>query len=140
MATAVDTNILVGFLKTDDPFNAKSQKALETALSDGRVLICGAAYAELLAMPGCSEGYINSFLTEIGLEIDWNFDGPVWQTAGRAFSKYAGRRRNARAGHPRRILTDFLIGAHAVTRGYSLLTMDDRLFRIAFPELELIRV
>jgi predicted nucleic acid-binding protein len=41
---------------------------------------------------------------------------------------------------PRRILADFLIGAHACERGYRLLTLDDRLYRAAFPDLALVRV
>jgi predicted nucleic acid-binding protein len=37
----------------------------------------------------------------------------------------------------RRILPDFLIGAHAVVRGYRLLPLDERLYRSAFPALKM---
>lgn len=40
--------------------------------------------------------------------------------------------------HPRRILADFLIGAHALTNGYALLTLDKSGFRSAFPALKLL--
>jgi predicted nucleic acid-binding protein len=63
-----------------------------------------------------------------------------WRAAGQAFQKYAARRREKPASGPRRILDDFLIGAHASERGYRLLTLDDRLYRAAFPSLALIRV
>jgi predicted nucleic acid-binding protein len=35
----------------------------------------------------------------------------------------------------RRILTDFLIGAHAFVNGYKLLTLDARVYEAAFPRL-----
>lgn len=64
----------------------------------------------------------------------------VWRAAGRAFQSYAARRRqpHRRESVPRRILADFVIGAHAFRRGYRLLTLDDRLYRAAFPGLVLI--
>ena len=42
------------------------------------------------------------------------------------------------ASPPRRILADFLIGAHALDRGASLATMDEEHYRTAFPKLDLI--
>jgi predicted nucleic acid-binding protein len=60
---------------------------------------------------------------------------PVWRSAGRAFQSYAERLRKQRDSGTRRILADFLIGAHALTRGYRLLTLDERLYQAAFPKL-----
>ena len=40
----------------------------------------------------------------------------------------------------RRILADFLIGAHALHNGFSLLTLDDRLYRAAFRRLAILAV
>jgi predicted nucleic acid-binding protein len=52
--------------------------------------------------------------------------------------------RSMQAGHgergPRRILADFLIGAHAQKRGYRLLTLDEGFYPTAFPRLVLARV
>src|SRR5208283_2496874 len=45
------------------------------------------------------------------------------------------RRRKRRDPSSRRILADFLIGAHAHTRSYRLLTLDERLYKAAFPTL-----
>jgi predicted nucleic acid-binding protein len=67
--------------------------------------------------------------------IDWNLDEAVWRSAGRAFRSYAERRRKQRDSGTRRILADFLLGAHAAVRGYRLLTLDERLYRTAFPGL-----
>jgi predicted nucleic acid-binding protein len=62
---------------------------------------------------------------------------PVWRSAGRAFQAYAERRRKQRDSGTRRILADFLIGAHALTGGYQLLTLDKRLYQAAFPNLKI---
>jgi predicted nucleic acid-binding protein len=47
------------------------------------------------------------------------------------------RRRKQRDTGSRRLLADFLIGAHAHIRGYCLLSLDERLYRTAFPALRL---
>jgi hypothetical protein len=88
-----------------------------------------------MAAPGRTETFLNSFLEDTGVAVDWNLDEDVWRSAGRAFQSYAERRRKQRDSGSRRILADFLIGAHAFTRGYRLLTLDERLYRAAFPSL-----
>jgi len=45
------------------------------------------------------------------------------------------RRRKQRDAGARRILVDFVIGAHALANGCRLLTLDDRLYRSSFPTL-----
>ena len=55
--------------------------------------------------------------------------------AGRAFQAYAERRRKQRDQGARRLLADFLIGAHAFANGFRLLTLDEGLDRAAFPSL-----
>jgi predicted nucleic acid-binding protein len=36
-----------------------------------------------------------------------------------------------------RILADLMIGAHAFANGFRLLTLDERLYRVAFPTLSI---
>jgi len=55
----------------------------------------------------------------------------------RAFQGYAERRRRQRDHGTRRILADFLIGAHAQVQGYRLLSLDEGLYRMAFPTLKI---
>jgi hypothetical protein len=95
-----------------------------------------------MAAPGRSELFLDSFFRETGINIDWALDESVWRTAGRAFQGYAARRRKQRDAGRRRILVlaDFLIGAHALEGGHSLLTLDDHLYRTAFPHLTVVRV
>jgi hypothetical protein len=80
---------------------------------------------------------IDTFLTLTGIEIDWEMEQAVWQTAGIAFKSYVRRRLDQTGKLPRRILTDFLIGAQAVVRGYTLLTLDERLYRASFPGIRI---
>ena len=59
---------------------------------------------------------------------------------GGAFQACAARRRRHGEAGPRRILADFVIGAHAIEKGYRLLTLDDRIYRAAFPDLKIVRI
>jgi predicted nucleic acid-binding protein len=92
-------------------------------------------FSELMACPGRNEDFLESFFDNTGIAVDWNLNQSTWRAAGRAFQTYAARRKKHTDSVPRRILADFLIGAHAFVRGYQLLTLDDRLYRAAFPEL-----
>jgi predicted nucleic acid-binding protein len=139
MTTAVDTNIIVALWDTDPALSRAAESALERAFRRGNLLVATPVFAELLAAPGRTEAFVNRFLEETGIAVDWDLGEPVWRSAGRAFQSYAERRRKLRASErrpePRRILADFLIGAHADVHGYKLLTLDERLYRLAFPKL-----
>jgi predicted nucleic acid-binding protein len=138
MITAVDTNVFIGLWNEDDALNMTAANALK--LVRGPLAICGAVYAELLAWPGRTEEFLDDFFSRAQINIDWTMDENVWRMAGSAFSEYSARRRKARSEDPRRILADFVIGAHAWVNHYAFLTLDDRLYRAAFPKLQLIRV
>ncbi len=138
MITAIDSNVIIGLWNADDTLNPLARKALEGAFAGGSLVICGAVFGELIACPGRTEQFINRFLEDTEITVDWTSNEVVWRTAGTAFQKYANQRRKLGSGHPRRILTDFYIGAHALVNGYALLTLDDRIFRPAFPKLNVI--
>ena len=140
MISAIDTNVLVALWDRDDTLNSTAQAALDTAFARGKLVISGAVYAELLALPRRTEAFLNQFLQDTEIAVDWTIDEIIWRTAAKSFQKYANRRRKQRAGQPRRILADFLIGAHALERGYSLLTLDQGIYRAAFPKLHIVRV
>jgi len=140
MISAIDTNVLVALWDRDDTLNFAAQAALDAAFARGKLVISGAVFAELLAFPRRTESFLNQFLKDTGIAVDWSMDELIWRTAGKSFQKYASRRRKQRAGQPRRILADFLIGAHALEKGYSLLTLDEGLYRAAFPKLHIVRV
>jgi predicted nucleic acid-binding protein len=140
MTTSIDSNILVALWNEDDSLNIPARSALDASLSRGSLVLAAPVFAELLASPFRNESFLDSFCRETGISVDWNLDEAIWRTAGRAFQTYAARRRKQRGSGPRRILADFLIGAHALHRGFALLTLDDRLYRSAFPRLRILTI
>lgn len=140
MTTAVDTNVIVALWDRDDALSSAAQSALDGALDRSTLTVAAPVFAELMACPGRSETFLDLFFKETGITVDWNLDENVWRTAGRALQLYAARRRRQRDFGPRRILADFLIGAHALEKGCRLLTLDDRLYRTAFPALKIVGV
>ena len=140
MTTAVDTNVIVALWDKDDAVNLAAQSALDAALRRGHLMIPAPVFAELMACPGRSEAFLDAFLKDTGIGVDWNLEEAVWRTAGLAFQAYAARRRKQGDYGPRRILADFLIGAYALEKRCHLLTLDDRLYRVSFPGLTIARV
>ena len=135
MTTAVDTNVVIALWDRDPTLSLAAQTALEAAFRRGGLVVAAPVFAELLAAPGRTEAFINSFFEDTGVTVDWALSESIWRSAGRAFQKYAERRRKYRDSGTRRILADFLIGAHAQVLGYRLLTLDKGLYQAAFPTL-----
>ena len=135
MTTAIDSNILVALWDADDTLHRSARQLLEEASEIGQLVINGLVYAELLAAPGRSEEFLDRFCEETGIRIEWELKERVCREAGNAYQKYAERRRKQGTNGPRRILADFLIGAHALVNGYKLLTLDGRMYRASFPKL-----
>ncbi len=138
MTTAVDTNVVIALWDKDPGLSLAAQNALESAFNRGTLVAAAPVFAELLAAPGRTEAFVELFFEETGIAIDWQLGEPVWRSAGRAFRDYAERRRKQRDTGTRRILADFLIGAHALANRYRLLTLDDRLYRTSFPALTIV--
>jgi predicted nucleic acid-binding protein len=138
MTTAVDTNVLVALWDTGPRLSSAAQKALDAAQERGALVISGAVYAELLALPGRTEDMLDEFFSVTSIRIDWESSEQVWRLAGHAFQSYVHRRTRKTEELPRRILADFFIGAHASMHRHRLMTLDQRLYRAAFPKLEII--
>jgi predicted nucleic acid-binding protein len=137
MTTAIDTNIIVALWDPEDALNSIANWALDSAVGSGATIVSAPVFAELIAIPQGGEKFVENFLYDTGITIDWHLDETIWRTAGRAFQAYAARRRKQKDSGPRRILADFLIGAHALERGCRFLTLDAGLYRAAFPKLEI---
>jgi len=140
MTTAIDTNILVALWNEDDTLNTLARSALDAALGRGGLVIAAPVFAELLAAPSRNEAFLDSFCKETGISVDWNLDEAVWRAAGKAFQHFVARRRKQRDSGPRRILADFLIGAHALQNGFRLLTLDNHIYSAAFPRLAIVTI
>jgi predicted nucleic acid-binding protein len=133
MTTAIDTKILVALWNEDDSLNTLARSALDAAPGRGSLVIAAPVLAELLATPSRDEAFLDSFCRQTGISVDCNLDEVIWRTAGRAFQLYVARRRKQRRAEQRRILADLLVGAHAIQNGFRLLTVDNQLYRAAFP-------
>lgn len=137
MRTAIDTNI-ISALWTGEPSAEKIVAILARSSRAGGLTIAAPAYAELLAYPGATPEFVGGFLDSTRAIVDFRLDEAIWREAGLRFAKYAARRRLSRAGAPRRLLADFIIGAHALLHADRLLTLDVPLYARDFPELKLI--
>ena len=140
MISAIDTNIIVALWDAEEITHLAVLDMLDAASSRGGVVICGAVFGELLACPGRDEEFINGFLKDADITVDWTSNESIWRIAGQAFQDYARRRRKQKINGPRRILADFYIGAHAVVNRYDLLTLDARIYRASFPTLTIVSV
>jgi len=138
MTTSVDTNVIVSLWDRDASLSSAAQSSLDAALERGGLILSAVVFAELMACPGREEVFLQTFIGDTGIAVDWNLDEAIWRAAGRAFRAYAARRKRQGSATPRRILADFVIGAHAEQRGYRLLTLDDRFYRSAFPGLDIV--
>ena len=111
---------------------------LENAMGEGALLISPFVLAELLAYPGIMEANVRKLLEATGVVIDYKLEEKVWAEAGLRYARYAARRRQSTGEGPRRILPDFLIGAHALVQAERLLTLEPKVYRQDFPVLRLL--
>jgi hypothetical protein len=53
----------------------------------GGLVVGAPVYAELLAHPKASESFVNRFLEDTDIVVDFEFQQPVWLEAGRRFAR-----------------------------------------------------
>ena len=131
MATVlVDANVLLDILTADANWEPWSASALAEAAESSLLAINPIIHAEVSVGFGRVEDLDAALPAELQREaLPWD----AAFLAGKAFRAY--RRRGGVRSAP---LPDFYIGAHAVARGYALLTRDAKRYRTYFPELPLI--
>ena len=129
MAILVDTNVLVDIAVRDKNWLEWSRRQL--AAAQGLLIINQVIYSEF------SVRYSSPDEVDFLLPADdFQRESLPWAAA---FAAGAAFRRYRQSGGGRdRVLPDFLIGAHAVIRGYSILTRDPKGYRSYFPTVELI--
>lgn len=137
MRTALDTNVISSIWSSEESAPQLLEQ-LDEALQRGNLVICPVVFAELHGYPHMSRGKIERFLDITRVSVDWEMDTEIWSLAGERFAEYLRRRRKQKHPDPRRLLADFIIGAHAQLRADRLLSLDHRRFRHDFPELILL--
>jgi len=160
MITAVDTNVLFDIL-LEDPFHSHRSKALlEGSASSGSLIISPPVYAELLTQFGRvfpvkkASVELDSFLTQTGISLK-PFSRMALESAAFAWTEYTKRRPKRRIQCPKcgsenelqcdqcgkkllwrnHMITDFLIGGHALALSDGLLTRDRGYYNAYFPNL-----
>jgi predicted nucleic acid-binding protein len=135
--TAIDANVFSAIWSWE-PSAEQVVAKLGEARAQGALLISPFVFSELLAYPGATESYVRGFLEATGVQVDYKLDEGIWAETGVRFARYAARRRKATGKGPRRLLADFLIGAHALMQADRLLTLDARVYQQDFPEVRLL--
>lgn len=131
MITAVDTDVLLDLLLPNEAYVKNSTVALEHAVAEGSLVICDLVYAELCSA-FASQRECDAFLDDMDIRVEPLSRGASFQ-ASRVWRRY-----RARGGKRARILTDFLIGAHAQEQTSRLLSRDRGFYRKMFPSLVLL--
>ncbi len=129
MITAVDTSILLDIFLQDERYGATSRKWLVEAYDAGAIIVSTVVYAELApAFP--DREALDRALREVNVVVS-PIDSAMAYDAGHRWGRY----REA-GGTQDRIITDFLIGAHAAAASDRFLTRDRGFFSSYFPELD----
>ena len=128
MITAVDTSVLLDVFLPDERHGPTSKERLRDAYDRGVILICDIVYAELV--PAFNDRTkLDAALRQISVTIS-PINTTIAYEAGLRWLRYR------QDGGPRsRIISDFLIGAHAVTLADTFLTRDRGFYPTYFPEL-----
>jgi predicted nucleic acid-binding protein len=136
---ALDTNILSPVLSDPSERGQAIADVLDSYNVGHDLIICAVVYAELLAIPGAQVAALDAALAGRSVAVDWALSRETWIAAGQAYAAYAKRRREERPPTaPRRLLADFILGAHALHQADALLTFNAGDFQTNFPALQII--
>jgi hypothetical protein len=131
MITAVDTNILLDIFFPDMMFAEGSAGLLKVAYDEGALLICDVVYAELVPQFK-KKTLLDDTLGRLSISVS-SLDLETAFLAGEKWGRY-----RESGGKRERIITDFLIGAHALLKTDRFLTRDRGFYRSYFPNLPIL--
>ena len=117
MITAVDSSVLIDILTGHPIHGTPSAEALQHAGERGTVLACSVVWAEVVAWYE-SAARMRHDMSELGVSHSTISEAAA-ADAGLAWGRYRDV-----GGSRVRILSEFLIGAHAKTEADALLTRD----------------
>ncbi|MBV9158026.1 MAG: PIN domain-containing protein [Acidobacteriaceae bacterium] len=136
MRTAIDTNV-ISALWSDERSAREIASQLREAHAEGGLIISAPVHSELVAHPKATEVFVDEFLSATRIAIDFDLEERIWREAARRFARYAQRRRHSAGNTAKRLLADFIIGAHALARADRLMTLDPVRYVRDFPDLKL---
>jgi predicted nucleic acid-binding protein len=139
LRTAIDSNILSAIWSREASAKQVAQ-LLDESGAMGSLVLSAAAYAELHAHPRISPNSIRHNLEEFEIQVDFALTESVWSEAGLRNAQYVERKRKATGQLDRRLIADFIVGAHALLSADRLMTMDVRRYRSYFPELVMVEL
>ena len=137
MRTALDTNVLSA-LWSGEPLASRVASKLAEAHARGGLVVCAPVYAELLAHPSATQTFVDEFLADTGIALDFDLGEDIWRQAGKGFAIYAQRRRGSAGGSQKRLLVDFVVVAHALLSADRLMTLDASRYTKDFPRLMIV--
>lgn len=130
-STLVDSNVLLDIFQPGSSWFAWSSAQLGFARVEGAVIINQIVVSEVAAEFLTREKFEGALTASFWVREDLPW--PAAYLAGWAHREY-----RKQSGERERTLPDFLIGAHAQTMGYRLLTRDARRYRNYFPNLDIV--
>ena len=137
MKTALDSNIISALFSIEPTHSTLTSKLGELS-TEGPLVICGVVFAECHAIPNITAEILQEFLHDTGVAVDTKTSFEDYAAIGHVFGTYANRRRQSGGGEPKRLLADFIVGAHAEHNCDRLFTLDSSRYETGFPRLVLV--
>ena len=133
----MDTNVFAA-LWSGEPTASQMAALLGGSRNAGGLVICAPVYAELLAHPKATQSFVDGFLADTGVMVEFDLEEAIWREVARGFADYAGRRQRSGGSEAKRLLVDFIVGAHALNRADRLISLDPSRYAQDFSGLAVI--